>query len=121
MYRATNPETLRPVGEVEFVRGIAAMSASGNYGPTKIAAGMVGFAELTESASIRDALEAEIEAGNGILRGVRYCMPWDKHEEVGKYVARYVPPGLLLDAKFRQGFAQLQALDLSFDVWMYFT
>ena len=121
MYRAGGPEELRPVGEVEFVRGLAAMSASGGYGRTKIAAGMVGFAELTLGARIRDTLEAEIAAGNGILRGVRYCMPWDKHEEVVKYVARYVPPGLLLDATFREGFAQLKALGLSFDVWMYFT
>jgi L-fuconolactonase len=121
MYRASGPEELRPVGEVEFVRGIAAMSASGGYGKTKIAAGMVGFAELTLGAKIRETLEAEMEAGNGILRGVRYCMPWDKHEEIVKYVVRYVPPGLLLDKTFQEGFAQLKAFDLSFDVWMYHT
>jgi L-fuconolactonase len=121
MYRAHGPEMLRPVGEVEFVRGLAAMSASGGYGPTKIAAGMVGFAELTEGASIRDTLAAEVAAGAEILRGIRYCMPWDKHEDVVKYVVRYIPPGLLLDPTFRQGFAQLKEFDLSFDVWMYFT
>jgi L-fuconolactonase len=121
MYRADGPEELRPIGEVEFVRGIAAMSASGNYGPTRIAAGMVGFAELTLGARIRSALEAEIAAGAGVLRGIRYCMPWDQHEEIGKYVARYVPPGRLLDATFRAGVAQLAPLGLSFDVWLYFT
>ncbi len=121
MYRAEGPEELRPVGEVEFVRGLAAMSASGNYGSTKIAAGMVGFAELTVGARIRAALEAEIEAGAGLLRGIRYCMPWDKHDAVVKYVARYVPPGRLLDPTFREGVAQLAPLGLSFDVWLYFT
>ncbi|MGH7044346.1 MAG: amidohydrolase family protein [Acetobacteraceae bacterium] len=121
MYRADGPEALRPVGEVEFVRGMAAMSASGQYGPTRIAAGMVGFAELTHGASIRDALEAEVAAGAGLLRGMRYCMPWDEHEEVVKHVARYVPPGRLLDPIFRAGAAQLAALGLSFDVWLYFT
>ncbi len=60
MYRASGPEALRPVGEVEFVRGIAAMSASGGYGSTEIAAGMVGFAELTEGVKIREALEARL-------------------------------------------------------------
>ena len=35
MTRADGPEALRPVGEVEFVNGIAAMSASGLYGPTR--------------------------------------------------------------------------------------
>jgi L-fuconolactonase len=121
MYRTTGPKELHPVGEVEFVRGIAAMSASGGYGSTKIAAGMVGFAELTLGAKVRETLEAEVEAGNGILRGVRYCMPWDKHEEVVKHVVRYIPPGLLLDKTFQEGFAQLEAFDLSFDVWMYHT
>ena len=34
MYRAGGPEEMRPVGEAEFVAGIAAMSESGQYGPT---------------------------------------------------------------------------------------
>jgi predicted TIM-barrel fold metal-dependent hydrolase len=46
MYRADGPEELRPVGETEFVAGIAAMIASGLYGPTRVAAGIVGFADL---------------------------------------------------------------------------
>ena len=121
MYRADGPEELRPIGEVEFVRGMAAMSASGQYGPTRIAAGMVGFAELILGARIRDAVEAEVAAGAGLLRGLRYCMPWDRHEEVVQHVARYVPPERLLDPTFRAGVAQLAALGLSFDVWLYHT
>src|SRR5580704_5039935 len=39
MYRASGPEAFRPVGEVEFVNGAAAMAASGAYGKTQIAAG----------------------------------------------------------------------------------
>jgi hypothetical protein len=35
MYRANGPVEMRPVGEIEFVAGIAAMSASGGYGPIK--------------------------------------------------------------------------------------
>src|SRR6201987_6447114 len=31
-YRASGPEAFRPVGEVEFVNGVAAMSASGGPG-----------------------------------------------------------------------------------------
>ncbi|MEE3109693.1 MAG: amidohydrolase, partial [Pseudomonadota bacterium] len=46
MFRAEGPEALRPVGETEFVNGIAAMSASGAYGETRVAAGIVGFADL---------------------------------------------------------------------------
>ena len=38
MYRPDGPEELRPVGEVEFVQGLAAASATGQYGPAKAAA-----------------------------------------------------------------------------------
>src|SRR5258708_17447920 len=38
MYRAHGPEAFRPVGEVEFANGVAAMSASGGYGPAPICA-----------------------------------------------------------------------------------
>jgi len=46
MYRADGPAELRPVGETEFVAGVAAMSASGIYGPARVAAGIVGFADF---------------------------------------------------------------------------
>ena len=42
MYRADGPEAFRVVGEVEWVNGIAAESASGLWGETRIAAGIVG-------------------------------------------------------------------------------
>ena len=45
MYRDQGPVEMRPVGETEFVNGIAAMSASGIYGKTRIAAGIVGHAD----------------------------------------------------------------------------
>ena len=40
MHKADGPEAMRVVGESEFVNGIAARSASGAYGPTRIAAGI---------------------------------------------------------------------------------
>src|SRR6516162_1821370 len=35
MYKKDGPAEMAPVGEVEFVNGIAAMSASGGYGPCR--------------------------------------------------------------------------------------
>src|SRR6202163_1631946 len=46
MYRAKGPEALRPVGEIEFVNGAAAMSASGGYGPSAVCARIVRHAHL---------------------------------------------------------------------------
>ncbi|MEC7661530.1 MAG: hypothetical protein VX631_09200, partial [Pseudomonadota bacterium] len=50
MYRSRGPIEMRSIGETEFVNGIAAMSASGKYGKSKICAGIVGFADLTLGA-----------------------------------------------------------------------
>src|SRR5258707_8205780 len=36
MFRAGGPDELKPVGEVEFVAGQAAQSASGQYGKTRV-------------------------------------------------------------------------------------
>ena len=46
MYRPDGPEEMRPVGEVEFVQGMAAAGATGLYGPAHAAAAIVGHANL---------------------------------------------------------------------------
>ena len=50
-YRPDVRPDMRFVGEVEFANGIAAMAASGRYGPTKVAAGIVGRADLSSGTS----------------------------------------------------------------------
>ena len=118
MYRAGGPEPLRPVGEVEFVNGVAAMSASGGYGTAAICAGIVGHANLLLGDGARAVLEAEIAAGQGRFRGIRHSSAWDSDPEIGHmYTAR--PKGLLLDSTFRKGFACLAPLNLSFDAWLF--
>ncbi len=117
MYRKDGPEEMRPVGETEFVQGIAARSASGQYGMPLVAAGIVGFADLTLGAAVVPVLEAHIAASRNRFRGIRYSSVWDASPEVTVYVRR--PRGLLLDTKFREGFAYLHKYGLSFDAWLY--
>jgi L-fuconolactonase len=119
MYRKDGPAEMSPVGEVEFVNGIAAMSASGNYGPCRVAEVIVGYADLRLGSRVREVLEAEIAAGNGRFRGIRQGVAWDGDESVGKFASRVVPPHLVRDATFREGFAQLAKLGLSFESWQY--
>jgi predicted TIM-barrel fold metal-dependent hydrolase len=119
MYRQRGPAEMAPVGEVEFVNGIAAMSASGNYGPCRVAEGIVGYADVRAGARVRDVLEAEIAAGGGRFRGIRHGVSWDGSESIGKFVSRAVPPHLVRDSAFREGFAQLAKLGLSFESWQY--
>ena len=76
MYRRDATPAMRPVGEVEFVNGIAAMSASGQFGSTRVAAGIVGYADLGLGSAVREVLEAEVAAGGGRFRGVRNISAW---------------------------------------------
>src|ERR1700716_2582659 len=118
MYRASGPEAFRPVGEVEFANGVAAMSASGGYGPARINAGIVSHVNLLLGDGAKPVLEAEIVAGNGRFRGIRHSSAWDADPNVaGMYATR--PKGLLLDSTFRKGFACLAPLGLSFDAWLF--
>ena len=117
MYRASGPEALRPVGEVEFANGAAAMSASGGYGPAAICAGIVGHTNLLLGEAARGVLEAEIAAGQGRFRGIRHSSAWDADPNVA-YMYASRPKGLLLDSTFRKGFACLAPLGLSFDAWL---
>jgi L-fuconolactonase len=120
MFRVDGPEALRPVGETEFVQGIAAMSASGVYGKTRIAAGIVGFADLLLGARVREVMEAHIAASPNRFRGIRHAVSW--HESPDIRNAHSKPPqGLLLHKTFREGFAQLAPLGLSFDAWLFHT
>ena len=118
MHRADGPEEMKPVGETEFVNGVAAMSASGVYGKTKICAGIVGHADLRLGARVRPVLEAHIRAGGGRFRGIRHITAWDADPTLMN-PAYAPPPGLLADATFREGFSCLAPLNLSFDAWLY--
>jgi len=63
MYRATGPAEIRPVGETEFANGIAAMSASGIYGKTRVCAGIVGHADLALGDRVEPILPVEMLPG----------------------------------------------------------
>ena len=118
MFKADGPEALRPVGEVEFVNGIAAMSASGLYGPTRVAAGIIGTANLRLGEAVGEVLDTELTAGGGRFRGIRLGGTWDASPEVPNH--RTNPPrGLFGLPDFRAGFAQLAPRQLTFEAWCY--
>src|SRR5438477_12267357 len=77
MYRADGPAEMRPVGEIEFANGVAAMSSSGGYGKVRACAGIVGHADLMIGARVAKVLEAMITAGGGRFRGIRYIASTD--------------------------------------------
>ena len=118
MFKAAGPEAMRPVGETEFVNGIAAMSASGQYGTARIAAGIIGTANLRLGDAVAAVLDAHLVAGGGRFRGIRLGATWDASDAIPNH--RTNPPqGLLLRQDFRAGFAQLAPRQLTFEAWCY--
>src|SRR5436190_14970302 len=82
MYRAGEPAEMRPVGEVEFLQGFAAASASGLYGPARAAAAIIGHANLNLGERVAPVLEALQAASPNRFRGIRHSASWDPHPEV---------------------------------------
>jgi predicted TIM-barrel fold metal-dependent hydrolase len=117
MYRADAPAPMRPVGETEFVNGVAAMCASGLYGDVRARAAIVGTADLRLGAPVTEVLEAHMAAGGGRFRGIRHSASWDADPDVLGPLHRGVE-GLYRQADFRDGFARLEPLGLSFDAWL---
>jgi len=117
MYRSDGPESLRPVGETEFVNGVAAMSASGRYGAGRVCAGIVSFADLTLGGAVGDVLDEHMRL-SGRFRGIRHAAGWDASEKVRNSHTRPIQ-SLFLQDDFRAGFAELDRRGLSFDAWLY--
>jgi len=118
MYRAEGPVEMKPVGETEFVNGTAAMSASGQYGPTRLCRGIVGHADLRLGDAVARVLEAQIAAGVGRFRGIRHSVTWDASDVLSRGRTNS-PKGQMYDSTWRAGFARLAPLGLTFEAWLY--
>ncbi|HEY2709746.1 MAG TPA: amidohydrolase family protein [Caulobacteraceae bacterium] len=117
-YRAAGPDAMKYVGETEFVNGQAAMAASGRYGPVMACEGIVGRADLSQGASVAEVLERHIRAGNGRFKGIRHAGAYDPSPDIRRSHTS-PPPGLYALPAFREGFAKLGELGLSFEAWQY--
>lgn len=115
-YRTDGPEELRPVGETEFVERIAA--ANDRLHPaTRIAAGIVGFADLTLGDEVLPVLQAHQRASHR-FRGVRHVTAWDASDQIRKS-HKHPPRYLLRSPDFRAGVKSLARHGLTFDAWVY--
>jgi L-fuconolactonase len=117
MYRADGPPEMKPVGETEFVNGVAAMAASGLYGKTLACAGIVSTAELLAGADVGRVLDAHMQAGGARFKGIRRSTSYDADAGVLGPLNRN-SAGVMMEAKFREGFAELGKRGLSFDAWL---
>jgi len=115
-YRLDGPDVLKPVGETAFV--VESTGATARDVP-QVALGIVGHADLRAGAGVREVLDAHIDAGEGRFRGIRHLATWDADSTLVNPLSA-APRGLLLDRNYREGFAQLAPLGLSYDAWVFF-
>ena len=118
-YRQDGPEHLRPVGETEFIAGVAAESAkrAKREGAATIA-GIVSHANLLLGNAVEEVLTAHEEAGNGLFRGIRHAGP---HDTTGTLTnpgrGSPCPYG---EEDFRTGMRRLGQLGYTYDTWHFY-
>jgi L-fuconolactonase len=116
-HHTSGPEALRPVGETEWVDGIAREAAKA---PDQLQIGaIVGTADLCLGAAVEEVLHAH-RAASPLFRGIRDSAAWAEGEGIHQ-AAKVGHAGLYQDARFREGFAKLAPLGLSFDAYHYHT
>jgi predicted TIM-barrel fold metal-dependent hydrolase len=118
MLRVSGPGEMKSVGEVEFVQGTSAMSSSGLYGDVKVAASIIGSADLNLGEGVRPVLIALQEASPNRFRGIRHRLTWDPHPELAVSSSRGGGAQMQTD-QFRTGAKVLADMEMSLEGWMY--
>jgi L-fuconolactonase len=117
-YRTEGPAELRSVGEVEAVADLAEQCEADHPGKTRVAHGIVGYADLTLGDRVEPVLAALVAAGRGRFRGVRNSAGWHEDPVIGNN-HHGAGPGHYLRADFRAGLNRLAAMGLSLDALVY--
>lgn len=113
--RVDGEELMRPVGEVEFANGIAAMSASGLFGAAQICAAIVGYADMRRGDEVARLLDRCLQAAPDRFRGVRQITLEHSSNSPWAYTPKRPPIGVLHDPQFHAAFRHLAPRGLIFD------
>lgn len=114
-YRKDGPQDFLPVGETEFLESAAGQVAVNLPSTTRVAAAIVGHADLALGDKVAPVLEAHLAASPSRFRGIRHSTTWDGSGALRNEGRQ----NLLADGEFRRGFIWLKKLGLSFDAWLY--
>ena len=115
MARPYGPETLRPIGEIEFANGVAAVSDSGGYGPCRVAAAIVGHCDLTGGDHVAEYLDLALSTAPDRFRGIRQVTIDHPTEAPYRFITQRPARGIMRHPGFRPAFRHLQPRGLSFD------
>lgn len=109
------PPELRATAETAFAARIAAESAGT---AVRVAEVIVGPVNLSSGADVEAALDAQIEAADGRLRGVRDLVHWHSDPAIHRVATMR---DLLASQQAHTAFAAIEARDLVLDLWVYHT
>jgi L-fuconolactonase len=109
-------EMTRPIGETEFVNGVAAQSASGQYGSARLCAGIVGSLDLFLGEHAAPVLEAHIRAGNGRFCGISGRTAW--HESTVVRTTE-IPRDMLVNLTVRKTISCIEKAGSTYEIWAY--
>jgi L-fuconolactonase len=112
-YRTDGPEEMRPVGEIEFIDGLAE-GARGRYG-TQMAAAIIGYADLKRGERVTPVLDAMQVASPTRFRGVRHSVGWDASPDLVKREIQ----GALASDQYRAGARVLARRGLCLETSLY--
>lgn len=116
-YRSSGPESLRPVGETDYVKSAADLSILGASEGRPPIKGIVSHVDLRLGAAVEEVISAQIDAGEGLLKGVRHATAYyPDPPAVDRYAGRI--EHLMMLKEFREGFARLAPAGLSYDAWL---
>lgn len=117
MYRRDGPAHLRSVGEIEFANGIAAQSANGLYGDTRLCAAIIGYADLDLGVVVGETLDAHLSRAPDRYRGIRCWVARDPDGALEPM--RGAAPGRMASSAFRQGVREVARRGLTVDLWIF--
>ena len=115
-YRQEGPEHLRPVGETEFMAGVA--KASRGHGRAEISA-IVGYTDLSKDpATVRAVCNAHRDASDGLFRGIRHGGAYEPGR-TSLWGDPATQPDLYARQDFRTSVALLGEMGLVYETWHY--
>jgi len=113
-FRPDGPEHLRIVGGTDHAEAIALEGLRRGGRSAGVCAAIVGHAPLGIGAPVREVLEAHVASSPARFRGIRVRTAFDPDAPFNEDAH----PFMLGEARFREGFAELGPLGLSFDAWL---
>ena len=122
-YRTTGPEHLRPVGQTEWVAGIARASMAGTGAAgNAVVGGIVSYADLRLGDRLGEALDAHEEAGAGLFRGIRHAGARHPQPDAAFRTPPVgAPADLFRDSAFQEGVRLLGRRGYTYESWHYHT